>query len=84
VGVTALVEYVRAQANLSPMKYLNRCRIEHAGRLLREQPGRSITDVAFDCGFSSSQYFASQFRLHFGCTPRAYRKSVEPSPKFRA
>jgi AraC family L-rhamnose operon regulatory protein RhaS len=74
VGVTALVEHCRALTNLTPVKYLGRCRVEYAGRLLREQPDRSITDVAFDCGFSSSQYFASQFRQHFGCTPRGYRK----------
>ncbi len=48
-------------------------RIEVAGRLLREQPRRSVTNVALDCGFSSSQYFAKVFRRQMGCMPRVYR-----------
>jgi AraC-like DNA-binding protein len=73
VGVTAFVKHVREIANASPVQYLGRCRLEAAARRLREEPARAITEIAFDCGFSSSQYFASQFRRRFGCSPRAYR-----------
>ena len=78
VGVTAFVKHCRALTNITPMKYLARCRVAWAARRLREQPKRSITDIALDCGFSSSQYFASQFRLHFGCSPRTYRERRIP------
>jgi AraC family L-rhamnose operon regulatory protein RhaS len=71
--VTTFAKYCRQLANTSPMKFLARCRCELAARRLVERPAASVTEIAFDSGFSSSQYFASQFRRHLGCTPSAYR-----------
>jgi AraC family L-rhamnose operon regulatory protein RhaS len=58
---------------MSPMQYLSHLRIEVAGKLLREHPQRNITEIALDCGFSSSQCFAKVFRRQMGCMPRDYR-----------
>ncbi|MEI6196597.1 MAG: helix-turn-helix domain-containing protein [Verrucomicrobiota bacterium] len=33
-----------------------------------------ITEIAFDCGFSSSQYFTIVFTRHTGRSPRGFRK----------
>jgi AraC family L-rhamnose operon regulatory protein RhaS len=71
--VTAFTKYCRQITNLTPMHYVNRCRVHSAARLLIEEPGLSITDVATTCGFSTSQYFATAFRQHRGCSPKAYR-----------
>jgi AraC-like DNA-binding protein len=73
VGVTTFAKYCRRITNTSAMKVLARCRCEQAARRIRREPAASMTDIAFDCGFSSSQYFASQFRRRFGCSPTAYR-----------
>ena len=76
MGVTAFVKYCHSVTNTSPVDYLNRCRLEHAATLLsRNKAGQpsSITDIAFQCGYSSSQYFATQFRQQYGCTPQEYR-----------
>jgi AraC-like DNA-binding protein len=47
------------------------------GRLLfgalRQQRSRSNTEIALDCGFSSTQYFAKVFRRQMGWMPRVYR-----------
>lgn len=34
---------------------------------------RSVTQVALECGFSSSQYFATCFRKQFGVSPSTLR-----------
>lgn len=73
LGSTRFAEHVRALTNLSPGQFLTRHRLEHAGRLLMREPHRPITDVALDVGFSSSQYFATVFSSHYGCSPRKYR-----------
>jgi len=73
LGVTTFVKYCRRRTNASPLAYLARCRLERAARRLREEPGTSITAIALDCGFSSSQHFASRFRECFGCSPTAFR-----------
>ncbi len=74
LGVTQFVHHVRQLTNSTPLQYINRCRLERAAALLSD-PARSITDIALDCGFSTSQYFATAFHRQFGCSPRAYRCS---------
>lgn len=56
----------------TPMEYLARLRMERAKTLLRETESKVI-DIAFECGFSSSQYFANTFKQATGMTPSAYR-----------
>jgi len=57
---------------MTPLQYLTHCRVELAARMLVEQPQASVTDVAFACGFNSSQYFATVFRRLRGCAPSAF------------
>ena len=73
LGTSAFTEYCRQITNLPPGKYLARCRIEAAKALLKSKPDRSVTDVAFDCGFESSQYMATAFRRLTGRSPSEFR-----------
>lgn len=57
----------------SPLVHLSRLRIRRSRRLLAET-GRSVTEIAFDCGFGSSQYFAKVFRRYQGHEPTHYRQ----------
>lgn len=61
----------------APIDHLLHVRIQRAAGLLR-QTDRSITDVAFDCGFNDSNYFARQFRNVMNHTPKQYRQ-VKPA-----
>ena len=36
----------------------------------------TLTDIAFDCGFSSQSYFSFVFKRKFGVTPRGYAQSI--------
>lgn len=56
----------------TPMEYLGRLRMERAKTLLRESDIK-IIDIAFECGFGSSQYFANTFKTVTGMTPSQYR-----------
>ncbi|MDO9587746.1 MAG: AraC family transcriptional regulator [Brevundimonas sp.] len=57
-------------------RLINHHRIERAKRLLAETgEGRSILDVAFDCGFGSVGPFNRAFKGEVGVTPRAFRKA---------
>jgi AraC family L-rhamnose operon regulatory protein RhaS len=76
LGKTQFVHYCRQLTNLSPSRYLQQCRLAAAARQLRECGNEKITDVALQNGFSSSQYFATKFREHFGCSPGEYQKQV--------
>lgn len=73
LGVTQFVKYSKQLTNMTPAHYLTYCRVESAANMLREGNAANVTQIALACGFSSSQYFASVFRRHYGCTPNAYR-----------
>ncbi len=56
--------------------FTNRLRLEKAARLLRFSD-RTLTDIAFDCGFSSSATFSRAFRSAYDTSPSQFRKSGE-------
>ncbi|OLP18529.1 AraC family transcriptional regulator [Leptolyngbya sp. 'hensonii'] len=56
----------------TPYQYLLQQRIERAKQFLK-QPDRSITEIAFLCGFNSHSHLSKQFRQVTGMTPTAFR-----------
>jgi AraC family L-rhamnose operon regulatory protein RhaS len=73
MGITAFSKYCRELVNNGPVEYLNQCRLNRAARQLKEHPARPVTEIAFENGFNSSQYFATTFAKRFGVTPTDYR-----------
>ena len=61
------------EVGVAPGGYIIMRKVEKAKELLGDRD-RSITDIAFDLGFSSSQYFATVFKKLIGLTPSEYRK----------
>ena len=74
LGVTQFVHHARMLTNMTPLHYLNYCRLDRAAHLLRTSPATSITEIAMECGFSTSQYFATAFNKRFGSSPREFRR----------
>jgi len=61
VSVAHLIALFRRDTGQTPRQYLLRRRIERAEETLRSS-GRSVTGVALEMGFSSSQHFARTYR----------------------
>lgn len=57
-------------------EYLINVRIKNACAMLLET-NKSITDIAFECGFNDSNYFGDAFRHVKGVSPNKYRKNKE-------
>ena len=55
--------------------YMLRARVGEAAKRLAADPSLSVTYVAIDLGFSSSQYFATVFRRYLGSSPSQWRKT---------
>jgi AraC family L-rhamnose operon regulatory protein RhaS len=70
---TQLCKIFHKLTGSTPMEFLSRIRIEHAKTLLRRSDTKVI-DIAFECGYSSSQYFANNFKQATGMTPSVYRR----------
>lgn len=53
-------------------EYLRKLRLNKAAWLLRTS-GRSVTDIALECGFANTNTFIVNFRKEFRLTPKVYR-----------
>lgn len=58
-------------------KYIMRRRLEIASIQLRNDVQKPITNIAFECGFNSTNVFCRNFKKHFGMTAEAYRKEMQ-------
>ncbi|MBF0680153.1 MAG: helix-turn-helix domain-containing protein [Devosia sp.] len=47
--------------------------MEAAKRWLTERASATVIEIAFECGFSSSQYFATCYKRRFGFSPQQSR-----------
>lgn len=73
LGSTAFTEKVKTFSGFSPLNYLINIRIAEAMRQLK-QTNKSLTDIALDVGFYSSQHFSTTFKKLTGYTPGHFRK----------
>lgn len=58
-------------------EYINSIRVKRAAALL-SGTGMTVTEAAYCCGFSDSNYFARIFKKYTGSTPNSLRKHVQP------
>jgi AraC-like DNA-binding protein len=57
--------------------YIWRTRLQNCRQELETQGGKTITDVAFSWGFSSSSHFSRVFRKYFGVVPSSIHKAQQ-------
>lgn len=69
---TQFANIIKQLTGYSPGQYLQRVRFDRACELLRNTDS-SITNIALECGYSSSQYFAEAFRNQVHMKPSEYR-----------
>ncbi|TSA27479.1 MAG: AraC family transcriptional regulator [Bacteroidetes bacterium] len=62
-----------AMTGETPFQFLTRIRLEKAAGLLVIHPHLPVSDVAFQCGFSSLSLFSRTFRQVFGIAPSKWR-----------
>jgi AraC-like DNA-binding protein len=60
-------------AGETPKAFISAIQMEKAGKLLKENPGLSILDIAMQCGFEEASSFAHTFKRVYGVSPSQYR-----------
>lgn len=81
VGISThqMSEYLNLHLGQGFAKYLNGYRIRAAQKTLREEPDKSVLDIALEVGFRSKSTFNSAFSSVTGTTPTAWRKQEDES-----
>jgi AraC family transcriptional activator of tynA and feaB len=69
-----------SERGMTVSDYIWRARLQHCREELESKPGKTITDVAFSWGFSSSSHFSRVFRKYFGIVPSAVHKAQLGGP----
>jgi len=77
-GRARLFAVFKQSTGLTPNDYLQRRRIEKSQAALADSDA-TVTEIALDCGFATSQYFSNVFRKYTGLTPSDYRARVRRS-----
>jgi AraC-like DNA-binding protein len=63
---------------VTPNQFIHRLRMQIAMHLLKTTK-KSITEIAFDCGYHSIHYFNKHFKQYREISPREYRNQVKQS-----
>lgn len=74
VGLTRFTHHCKQLTNLTPMRYLTMRRLEMSKKILLDKRNLTVSEVAYICGFATSQYFSTVFKKHEKCSPNEYRK----------
>ncbi|TNJ46233.1 helix-turn-helix transcriptional regulator [Tamlana fucoidanivorans] len=73
VGLTRFTHHCKQLTNVTPMRYLTMRRLEMSKGILKNNPNLTVSDVAYMCGFTTSQYFSTVFKKHEKCSPNEFR-----------
>lgn len=64
----------KKQTGIGFNEYLSLFRLNKAETLLVNQPGVTVADIAYRCGFNDSNYFSNIFRKQYGMSPSQKKK----------
>ncbi|HTN14778.1 MAG TPA: helix-turn-helix domain-containing protein [Sphingomonadaceae bacterium] len=67
------VQNLFANIGTTPMGFVLERRLNRAAERLMADPGASVTEIAFDHGFTDAGYFTRCFRQKHGASPRNWR-----------
>jgi two-component system response regulator YesN len=69
-----LSRLLRRELDTTFIDYVTKIRLEETVRLLREQPSKSIKEIAFQIGYEDPYYFSKVFRKFYKISPLHFRK----------
>jgi len=77
-----LYRKLKALVDCSSSEFIRRVRLKHAITLL-DANNLSISEIAYDCGFSSPAYFSTSFSGFYGMSPKEYLHQKQNNPNGR-
>lgn len=75
ISESSLTKKIKIFTNMTFKEYLTKTRIEAAKSLLISSE-KSITEIAYKCGYNNSNFFGDVFKKAVGMSPSSYRKML--------
>lgn len=69
----------KAVLGMTPLETIRHYRLKTAAKML--EAGDSVSNVAYDVGFTSHSYFSACFKARYGCMPSAYQSVTSKDMK---
>lgn len=76
ISESSMKKIFREGIGTGAMDFYNRCKIDRAKQLIREND-KNFTEIADRLGYNSVQYFSRHFKNATGMTPSQYARSIE-------
>ncbi|WP_312187938.1 response regulator [Sphingobacterium sp.] len=76
---STLYRKTKVLLNVSPSEFIKNIRLKHACQIMQKDRSISVSEVAFETGFSDPRYFATCFKAAFGMTPSEFQKNEAPN-----
>ena len=74
VSRSGLQRKLKQAMGITPLDLLREARIKHACQLLR-QTDKTVSDIAYACGFTDPKYFGRCFKQSTGMSPSEYKNN---------
>lgn len=81
IGRTRLFNKIKAITGLTCNDFIINIKLKKAAALLAEQQELTISEIAYQLGFSTPSYFSKCFKNQYDITPLQYRKKVNIADK---
>ena len=56
-------------------EYVTLLRLKKAEEMIKTEPDKTISDIAYECGFNDGNYFSYKFKKMYGISPIKARNS---------
>ena len=76
VSRSGLQRKLKQTMGITPLDLLREARIKHACQLLKESD-KSVSEVAYACGFTDPKYFSRTFKQSTGKAPTEWKNASE-------
>jgi len=78
INRTKINDILKEELGLTFTAYLKRLRLTEAARLLSENSGINISQVAYCVGYNNVSYFNRLFKEEYGCPPKTFQSLCRP------
>ncbi|MGB3064824.1 response regulator [Sphingobacterium thalpophilum] len=73
---STLYRKTKVLLDISPSEFIKNIRLKHACQLMEKDRSISVSEVAYETGFTDPRYFATCFKTAFGLTPSEFQKNA--------